>query len=399
MGDDASDTRLGTGKKLIFSTIFLLVVSGLGLAVTEAVLRVLAPEYEYLVWTPGIHLVFNPEPGAMPGVGQHNRFTTNSLGIRGDELSAGDDYRMLTLGGSTTECLYLDDSEAWPHMLQQRLNEYQSEVKVWVGNIGKSGHSTRDHLLQMELLVPRYPEIDAVILLVGANDLLVHLRSDEGSPSGSPEALGDREQLLLHAFTEFPLRGKSFFERTRIWRGIARLTERMKATRQVAVQDRAGSALTIWRRARRSAPKIGELPDLSAAIEEYKENLRAIADIGQRYGIRTILITQPTMWQSDVPPELDRLLLMGARGGFPIANTYYTVDALTQALRAYNTALWSICSELSLDCVDLTPLLPQDTSVFYDDFHFNESGADKVATALAKQLVRWPPFSKSVVRH
>jgi lysophospholipase L1-like esterase len=393
MDDPARSTRLGTGKKLAFSTLVLLGVGVLGLVAVELVLRGLAPEYEYLVWAPGIHLVFNPEPGAMQGISRESRFTTNSSGIRGDEFSVDDDYRILALGGSTTECLYLDDSEAWPQVLQRRLNGYQSELKVWVGNIGKSGHSTRDHILQLDLLVPRYPGIDAVLLLVGANDLLLRLMHDDLDKSYLREELEDEEKLLLHAFTEFPLRGKTFFERSRVWRGIARLTERAKATHRVEVQDRAGAVSRVWRLVRQRAPKTDELPDLTMALEEYKESLRTLADVAQKHGIRPILVTQPTLWRADLPPHLDRLLAMGGRG-FPVATSYYTVGALTQALQAYNAALLSVCGERRLECVDLAPLLPQDASVFYDDFHFNEGGADKVGSALAKQLIRWPPFSE-----
>ena len=395
MGDKASSARLGAAKKIAFSTIVLLGVSVLGLAAVELILRKLAPDYEYLVWAPGIQLVFNPEPGAMPGISRRNRFTTNSSGIRGGEFSADDDYRILALGGSTTECMYLDDSEAWPRVLQRRLNGYQSDVRVWVGNIGRSGHSTRDHILQLDLLVPRYPGIDAVLLLVGANDLLLRLMHDDPNEPQLPEALEDQEKLLLHAFTEFPLRGKTFFGRSRVWRGIKRLTERAEARRRVEVLDRAGAVSTVWRLARQGAPKIDELPDVTLALEEYKERLRTLADVAQEHGIRLILVTQPTLWRADLPPALDRLLLMGGRG-FPVATSYYTVGVLTQALQAYNAALWSVCGERRLDCVDLASLLPQNVSVFYDDFHFNESGADKVGTALARQLIRWPPFSEPV---
>ena len=387
-GDEPRTTRLGIGRKIAFAALVLLPVSALGLVATELLLRTLAPEYEYLVWAPGIEIVLHPKPSVMQGVNGESRFTTNSSGIRGDEFSADDDYRILALGGSTTECLYLDDSEAWPYLLQLRLNELQSDVKVWVGNIGRSGHSTQDHLLQLDLLVARYPSIDAVLLLVGANDLLLRLAHVQMLPESE-------EKRLLHAFTEFPLRGRNVFERTRIWRGIVRLTEGREARHQAAVQDRDGEIFTAWRFARQKAPKVDDLPDLSQALEEYQEKLRTLARIARGHGIRPIFITQPSLWRSDLPPSLERMLMMGGRG-FPVANSYYSVAALTRALRAYNEATREVCAEEGLDCVDLASLLPQDASVFYDDFHFNEGGAEKVANALAEQLMRWPPFSKTV---
>ena len=63
--------------------------------------------------------VSRPLPGVFPGISGPSRVTANSLGIRGPELpprEAG--YRLLCLGGSTTECHYLDDEETWPHLLE-----------------------------------------------------------------------------------------------------------------------------------------------------------------------------------------------------------------------------------------------------------------------------------------
>jgi len=37
-------------------------------------------------------------------------------------------------------------------------------------------------------------------------------------------------------------------------------------------------------------------------------------------------------------------------------------------------------------------MMEKDTTVFYDDAHFNESGARKVAEALSKYLLKRDPF-------
>jgi hypothetical protein len=51
-----------------------------------------------------------------------------------------------------------------------------------------------------------------------------------------------------------------------------------------------------------------------------------------------------------------------------------------------------VCRERGLECVDLAAKLPRDTSVFYDDCHFNESGARRVAEVLAEHLLGRAPF-------
>ena len=91
----------------------------LALVAAEAVLRVGGSRLDgYYVWWPNLRKVFHPEPGVMAGVEGEKIFAINSLGLRGDEPSSDDTFRVLALGGSTTECLFLDQEEAWPQRLQ-----------------------------------------------------------------------------------------------------------------------------------------------------------------------------------------------------------------------------------------------------------------------------------------
>ena len=73
---------------------------------------------------------------------------------------------------------------------------------------------------------------------------------------------------------------------------------------------------------------------------------------------------------------------------------YYSPAALAKGLEAYNARLLDICRRRGAECVDLASMLAKDTSVFYDDLHFNESGARKVAAVLASYLAaEHPPVS------
>ena len=51
---------------------------------------------------------------------------------------------------------------------------------------------------------------------------------------------------------------------------------------------------------------------------------------------------------------------------------------------AYNRAMIEVCRDEGVDCIDLASLLPKDTSVFYDDFHFNIPGCEKIANILTR---------------
>ena len=71
---------------------------------------------------------------------------------------------------------------------------------------------------------------------------------------------------------------------------------------------------------------------------------------------------------------------------------YLTISDLAIAMDSYNMALIELCSEDGLECYDLAADVPKDTNAFYDDVHFNESGARIIAAAISDYLLQQPPF-------
>ena len=72
---------------------------------------------------PNQHYVFHCEK-ELSGVQDSARFTTNNYGYRGEELiepKPEDEFRIFMVGGSTTECLFLDDTLAVTYHLQNKL--------------------------------------------------------------------------------------------------------------------------------------------------------------------------------------------------------------------------------------------------------------------------------------
>jgi lysophospholipase L1-like esterase len=100
------------------------------------------------------------------------------------------------------------------------------------------------------------------------------------------------------------------------------------------------------------------------------------------------------MWRRDLPPELDDLLWMGGAGDFQNerGKEYYSAAALAAGMELYNETLLETCRERRAECFDLAPLVPKDAGAFYDDVHFNEGGARKVAGALTKYLTEQRPL-------
>lgn len=367
----------------------LLVVLSLAVAaaICEAGVRWLAPSFNrYLILPPHMRTTFHPRAGAMPGVEGPSRFITNAFGIRGEEFTDDQTYRVLALGGSSTECLYLDQSEAWPAVLEGRLNALDRGT-VWVGNAGSTGKHTRDHLLHVKYFVPQLPRIDAVILLVGVNDLMLRLRDLEYQPMAlTPSA---EAAQMEHAFYFSPYGAADpSYRQSAVWRLLRQV--RYVYVRRHAVLDKAG-AFYITRRVKRQQAKrpIAAAPDLTTALAEYRRNLDRIIDLGRAQGVRMILVTQPVLWRAGLTRDEERLL-WGLE--LPGTGAYYTVEVLAEAMQRYNDVLRDVCRTRGVECVDLARQLPRDAGVFFDDMHVTEGGAVRVADIAAAYLSARPPF-------
>jgi len=108
----------------------------LALALVETLIRLMG----FTPPIPGMQLkvikaVTRADPAVTPGVSGTKVFTINRLGLRGPlPPEYGPAYRIVTIGGSTTICSFLDDSEEWPHRLMDQMNASQRTRPVWVGN-------------------------------------------------------------------------------------------------------------------------------------------------------------------------------------------------------------------------------------------------------------------------
>ena len=374
----------------IFQRLLLSGVSAvIALLICEASLQFVLPSMRgkgYYFMPPNHRTVFRPQPSIMPGISGDSNFYTNSNGVRGDEFTAQDTYRIMAIGGSTTECSYLDQPETWTNLLQETLNRDTRNQKVWVGNAGLSGTTTRHHLVAMQYLPLREMKINAVILLIGINDLSVRLSRDKDYDPNFLEKPEVKKELLYrtfsgtyHLYPEDP-----FYKRTALWQMLRQAKQMLSMEH---LEDEGGRIYITWREHRRGASEMRDaLPDLSSALAEYARNVNMIIDLAQEKSVRPILMTQPTMWRAGLPRDLDVLLWLGGIGDFQkeSGKPYYSVTALERAMKAYNDTLLRVCRERSLECLDLASLLAKDTTVFYDDAHFNESGTRKVAEAISK---------------
>jgi hypothetical protein len=108
--------------------------------------------------------------------------------------------------------------------------------------------------------------------------------------------------------------------------------------------------------------------------------------------VRLILLTQPTLWRADLSDAEKDLLWTGGPGLDRLGpgREYYSASALAEGMRLYNERLLAVCRERGAECFDLAAWIPRDTSIFWDDAHFTEEGARRVAELVSGYLLADP---------
>ena len=353
--------------------IIIFVTIAIGLAFFEYLnyQKVSAIEYSY-VWPPNFGYLFNPDPNIFSGISGESHFTINSFGYRGEKIKDPDDeYRILIIGGSTSECLYLDNKETWPYLLMQELGETADNKKVVTMNIGKSGHGLRNNLLALKYL-PDYYEPDLIIILTGANDVLFKLsRKNAWQPFDEDEY--DRTESYTFSVTpEYSWKSSMVY---RIYKSIELKFKDIKP------QDGIGETLVENRLKRQNAERwITDLPDLTLALEDYEKNLERVIELSNERNSTLIFMTQPYLYKENMTEEEDASLWMT----YDFGDVYYPTETMIYTTEKFNNKLLDVCEKnKEILCIDLEKKVPRTLDYIYDDMHFNENGAKFVAEEIS----------------
>ncbi len=370
----------------IYCVAFLIAGLAIVLVLGEFSMRtyysIINKNQKYYVWPPNLRKVSKPIPGIMHGVSGIAHFNVNSDGIRGDEISSEQQYRILAIGSSDTECPFINQEKSWPYVLQRKLNALHQR-KVWVGNVGKSARDTREHFMHMKYLLPQYPGIDTVIILAGCNDLGRRLVEDKKYDPHVLENYDYWEQRIIKgAFSETPyFKGKYRFDGSNYNElaigSLIRQVVNIYSNRTIVPKETDNTVVNMsnirstWKGA---SEIVNDLPDLTSGLEEYIINLNAIIDIAESRSVRIIFMTHPSLWKKDMTEQEKNLLWLVCIDSLNTRKCY-SEKALMKGMQAYNDALLQVCQNRGIECIDLAKKLPKNSTIFYDDVHFTEKGS------------------------
>lgn len=338
----------------------------------EIALWYLAPIGDpFITHDPNLRITLKPNSLIMPNVTSPSVFTTDAQGFRVTHpitysRKPANVRRVFLVGGSTTEGFYIDDTRTFGYLLERRLNrDIESDgMQVEIVNAGRGGTGSADHYYLAWQLVAYSP--DVIVYLMGVNDMIGYLRT-----RFQPRASG------VKAMIRYTVRRSQFARR------LLFIYRRASAEEQV-VRDVGGENLVSARQRRRERPVVPMPEDAKTVPDSFRHNVGLIVELHRRHGIKGVFMTQPTLWHREMSPDLDRLLY-NTPNALPVQYSAAELDAL---MERYNDVLrTAVVSEPQLRLLDLARILPKDTSVFYDDEHFNDQGHQRIAELLARTLL------------
>lgn len=295
--------------------------------------------------------------------------STNALGFRGPDLPPDPErwLKILTIGGSTTECHYTADDRTWSARLHARLVEARPEV--WLNNAGLDGNSTFGHLVLLDQVVAGLSP-DVLLFLIGVNDVS---RDDQNDyDANTRRAVRDmiiEKSELLSTLQVF-------------WRSFR-------------ARDRGLSPPPEFDLANLPRVEITE-PQIERILEEhrrrfldpYAARVRRLIERARAIGAEPVLVTQPSLYGRFTDPTTGvEVRSLQVAGDWSPETAGDNADARERILALYNEVTRKTAAERGVFLIDLAAEMPKDSALYLDWIHFSNAGNEKVAEIVARALL------------
>ncbi len=276
------------------------------------------------------------------------------------------DLTLAFLGGSTTECTYVDEDQRFPY-LAGRLIEQQTHLKVNSYNAGRSGNNTL-HCLNILLNKVVNLKPDIVILMENINDLAILMYEKtywNTNPSRSPI----QERLPTFKTVGQDLRQTFYLVRDLTFPYLSRELKQIFAFASKTKGDEfhgvRGRKITI---------------DQDLLAREFSLNLQTFINLCQARGITPVLMTQASRLTDHPDPLIKKLMgNLEASQGITYAEFKGAFDRLNETIR-------EVGAKNQVLVIDLAREIPPVKENICDVAHFNDRGSRLVAARLAADL-------------
>ncbi len=294
-------------------------------------------------------------------------YTRDAFGLRGS-FSSPEEIDILTVGGSTTDQVYITDGYTWQDVMQV---EFAKEGKnVVVANAGVDGQSSYGHIKnfdwwfpQITGLAPRY-----ILFYVGINDFY---RNVDNRYDG---LLRQQDDALTQAIRERS--------------AIYHLIRTVKGVYRAQFLDRIGhGAIDVDALEWTDQPIMQDHKVLmSARLDAYAQRLQVLLERTEAIGAVPVFVTQPTRRY-----KLQNGRIVGLNEMNDYEGKKYNGVDYHAMMRHLDAVTMNACEGNGAICIDLAAGIAADLEDddFYDPFHMTPKGARKVGLFLHDALSRY----------
>ena len=276
------------------------------------------------------------------------------------------DLTLAFLGGSTTECAYVDEDQRFPYLVG-RLLERDTHLKVNSYNAGRSGNNTL-HCLNILLNKVVNLKPDIVVLMENINDLAILMYEKtywNTNPSRSPI----QERLPTFKTVGQDLRQTFYLVRDLTFPNLSREMKKIFAfagkTKGDEFHGVRGQKITI---------------DQDLLVREFSLNLQTFINICRARGITPVLMTQASRLTENPDPLIKKMMgNLEAGQGITYAAFKGAFDRLNQTIR-------DVGAKNQVLVIDLAREIPPVKENICDVAHFNDRGSRLVAARIAADL-------------
>jgi len=325
------------------------------------------------VYLPNIKSGRNPNPNYLPGIHGKSYFTTNSMGLRGASPKTDCAY-IVAIGNSTTQNVWLDDSETWPQIVMDCYNK-TSNKKVIVNSAGHGGLVARHETLILQSLIDKELKIDVALLLTAAPDASMWLRQ-EGEYRGLEKKY--EKKAFVNAVTpwkHFPKKRKEL-----LISQYAKIVEKkiVKGFRTVlhhsVSKKRDGASMQKDKDNYQQAEQLLSLPEellksQPVALADYKQQMLNTVRLCKKNNITPILITQPVNYGKNMSDKDKKNYT------WQYKNKAITPKLLHEIFAKYAQINREIAQQEKIVCIPLFSYMEDKSECYIDEIHFNEKGA------------------------
>jgi lysophospholipase L1-like esterase len=287
-------------------------------------------------------------------------------GLRGQyrDLSRID---ILTIGGSTTNELYISEGETWPDRLAE--NFARAGRPLTMVNAGVDGQSTVGMIRNFEAWFPLIPNLKAryVLAYVGINDLGL----------GAAGARLDGTKFDRMKSPETARRVRHYLMNNSVFYDLFRRVRGMIQARVARVNHQVVDYSAIrWREDEGGDPFPATYSQISSQLTAYRDRLKILIERIRAFGATPVLITQH---KGSYRRAEGRILFAESEGGISGRGEYVT-------LTLFNRETLTACRETGAICVDLGGEIEFRPGDFYDHAHTTPAGSKRVADFLYEKL-------------